>query len=183
VRRRVATVAVSIVVLATLWLTPSASAFGYKHTGFDPNDRARGTNCCYVDPDFRSTTRKVWVDKQKRAWLTITFRTYDYMAGGPYSAFVRLDPRGGPLADFRMHMWDSGDGPQGGCWFRSLTSGRYRQGALRGPDFTEHGLDRSSCRVPLRWLHPNKQIRWALYSPPTLGREEDHAPGPFAWYA
>jgi hypothetical protein len=69
-------------VIVSVAAVPHASA-AYKGTGFDANDRARGTNCCYVDPDFRSSTRKVRVDEKGRSWLTITFRTYDWLAGGP----------------------------------------------------------------------------------------------------
>jgi len=182
VRRLSALLASSLAVL-TLYAVAPASAARYEGTGLDANDRARGSNCCYIDPDFRSSTRKVWVDRKGRAWLTITFRTYDPLAGGPYEVFVRLDTRGGPLAEFRMHLFDSGMGPPFGCNLRSLTSGKYRRGVLRGPDFESDGSNRrASCRVRLAWLRPNKRIRWALYSPPFLGHDEDFAPRPGGWY-
>ena len=182
--RRILALVVSSVAVVSLFAVQPAYGQGYKSTGFDANDRAHGSNCCYVDPDFRSSTRKVWIDRTGRSWLTITFRTYDWMAGGPYEAFVRLDSRGGPHADFRMHLFDPGDGPPFGCMLRSLATGRYRRGVLKGPDFDNDGSGRrASCRVRLAWLRPDKHVRWGLYSPPVLGRDEDFAPRRGGWYA
>jgi len=83
----------------------------------------------------------------------------------------------------RAVLFDSGMGPPFGCNLRSLTSGKYRRGVLRGPDFESDGSNRrASCRVRLAWLRPNKRIRWALYSPPFLGHDEDFAPRPGGWY-
>lgn len=170
-------------VLALLIEAPAASAFGYDDTGYDPNDRAKGTNCCYIDPDFRSSTRKVWVDPHGRAWFTLTFRTYDWLTGGPYEAIVKLDSRGGPLAEFRMHFFDSGGGPPIFCSLTSVASGRHRRGVLTGPQFGSEGSGkRASCRVRLSWLKPNKRVSWTLYSPPVLGKDEDYAPGRGSWY-
>lgn len=171
----------SLPIAALLAISPASAA--YKDTGFDANDRNSGSDCCYIDPDFRSSTRKVWVDREGRSWLTLTFRTYDWMAGGPYEAYVRLDSRGGPLAEFRMHVFDSGLGPPFGCTLRSLASGNFRKGVLTVPNFdSEESGHRASCRVRLAWLMPNKQIRWGLYSPPGLGKDEDFAPRRGGWY-
>ena len=181
--RRLISLTVIGVSVVTLTAGPAAAAVRYKDTGFDANDRSPGHNCCYIDPDIRSSTRKVWVDRKGRSWLTVTFRTYDWMAGGPYEAFVRLDSRGGPLAEGRMHIFDSGEGPPFGCTLRSLASGTIRRGVLILPDFDSEGSGRrAACRVPLRWLKPNKQIRWGLYSPPGLGKDEDFAPVRGGWY-
>ena len=46
---------------------------------------------------------------------------------------------------------------------------------------------RATCRVPLRWVHPTKRIRWRLISPEGLeaGTEpgvDEYAPNDRGWY-
>jgi hypothetical protein len=140
-----------------------AFAFGYRTTGFDSNDRSGRR------PDISSSTRKVWAASNGHRYLTVTFRTYEVLPSW-WNAVIALDSRGGSLGDVRMHIWDNGDDGHG-CEVRG------RKGA-----FHRHGRW-GSCRIPIRFVHPNKRIRWKVLSlaPFDIGNA-DFAPNDRRWY-
>jgi hypothetical protein len=144
-------------------LVSPASAFGYRATGFDPNDRGGSR------PDISSTSRKVWAGSNGHSYLTVTIRTYEALPSW-FDARVGLDSRGGLLRDLRMHIWNNGaDGH--GCDVEA------RKGAFR-----EHGRW-ASCRVPLRYVHPTKRIRWKVLSLAGFDvGNPDYAPNDRGWY-
>jgi hypothetical protein len=140
-----------------------ASAFGYRATRFDPNDRGDKR------PDISSTTRKVWAASNGHSYLTVTLRTYEDLPSW-FIAVVVLDSRGGPRRDLRMRIWDNaGDGH--GCDVDG------RKGA-----FHQHGRW-GSCRVPLRYVNPNKRVRWKVISLASFDvGNPDYAPNDRGWY-
>ena len=144
-------------------LASPASAFGYRATGFDPNDRGGNR------PDISSTSRKVWAASNGHSYLTVTIRTYEDLPSW-FDALVVLDSRGGPLRDLRMHIWDNGDDGHG-CDVEG------KEGAFR-----ERGRW-ASCRVPLRYVHPTKRIRWKVLSVAGFDvANPDYAPNDRGWY-
>ena len=152
----------------------------YRDTKSDPDDVPIDPgSCCQQDPDLQSSTRKVTISGARRA-LFITFRTYEALEGY-WAVIVRLDTRGGPLVDAGMSIHDSGLGPRG-CGVRLKSANHRRRGTLQ---ISDDG-DRATCWVPLRWVHPNKRIRWKLIS--LAGQEgsepgvDDHAPDDRGWY-
>lgn len=158
---------VAVVALAAAALVPPASATSsarrdavYKDTGYDPNDvPVDEGSCCQQDPDVRSSTRKVATNSSGGRSLYITFRTFDSLQGY-WTVQVFLDTRGGPQADAKMRMHDTGVGPFR-CGVRFLAQGPRRRGKLT---LIAGGGDRATCRVPLRWVRPTKPIRWRLVS-------------------
>jgi hypothetical protein len=180
------TVIAVVAAMATAALTLPASATTvrsdplYKDTGYDPDDIPIDEgSCCQQDPDVHSTTRKVATSPRGKS-LFITVRAYESLEG--YWTFqVRLDTRGGPRSDAKMRLHDPGDGPTR-CGVRFLAWGPRRQGKLLLPMFS----DRATCRVPLRWVHPGKRIRWKLFSPAGAeGTEpgvDEYAPDDRGWY-
>jgi hypothetical protein len=186
-RARRAVVAVVAAALATAALTLPATATTvvrkdqlYKDTGYDPNDvQIDEGSCCQQDPDIRSTTRKVAEGSRGRS-LFITFRTYEPLQGY-WTVRVWLDTRGGRASDAKMRLHDSGLG-RVRCGVRFLAEGPRRQGRLLLPT----SGDRATCRVPLRWVHPSKRIRWKLFSAAGVeGTEpgvDDYAPDDRRWY-
>jgi len=153
-------VAVVAVVAVSVFRAAPAAAFGYRSTGFDPNDRpVDKSSCCQQDPDLRSTTRKVWVDKNERAWLSITFRAYERLIGY-WTVFVKLDTRGGQFADWRMRIRDPANG-RPGCGVRKPHAREGHHAYYSSP----RDGSRATCRVPMWLLEPNKRIRWKLFSP------------------
>ena len=150
-------------------------------TGYDPDDIPIDEgSCCQQDPDVKSTSRKVATGTRGRS-LFMTFRTYERLQGF-WTVRVPLDTRGGPRVDARMSLRDSGVGPTR-CGVRFLAKGPRRQGTLNLPLFGR----RATCRVPLRWVHPSKRIRWKLHSLAGVeGTEpgvDDYAPNDRGWYA
>lgn len=186
---RAGTVMLAAVALTTTALILPASAATqlrrdpvYIDTGYDPNDiPVDEGSCCQQDPDVRSTTRKVATNAKGGRSLFITFRAYERLEGY-WTVRVFLDTRGGPHTDAKMRLADSGVGPTR-CGVRFLAQGPRRQGLL---DLPRSG-DRATCRVPLRWVHPTKLIRWRLVSPAGLeGTEpgiDEYAPDDRGWYA
>jgi hypothetical protein len=180
-------VVLAVVAITTVGLASSAFAGAstprdpvYVDTGYDPDDiPVDEGSCCQRDPDIRSTTRKVATGTNGRS-LFITFRTYERLLGY-WAVRVRLDTRGGPDADAHMALRDSGVGPTR-CGVRFLAWGPRRQGTLHLP----RGGHRATCRVPLRWVHPSKRIRWKLLSPAGAeGTEpgvDEYAPDDRSWY-
>lgn len=181
-------VMLAAVTLAAAALTFPASATTperrdpvYVDTGYDPDDVPIDEgSCCQQDPDVRSTTRKVATSTKGGRSLFITFRAYEPLEGY-WTVHVLLDTRGGPRADAKMRLADSGVGPTR-CGVRFLAQGPRRQGILQLPRFG----DRATCRVPLRWVHPSKRIRWKLVSPAGVeGTEpgvDEYAPDDRGWY-
>jgi hypothetical protein len=147
----------------------------YRDSGFDPDDvPIDHTSCCQQDPDVRSTTRTVWVDRHERRGLTVSFGTYDPL-DDYWRVVVFLDTRGGPRYDATMMMLDPGTGP---CSFRWRGSTR-RVAHLRVTS------DHEFCRVPLGWARAAKRIRWRLFSrgggEGTGPAIDEHAPDS-GWY-
>lgn len=180
-----AAVAVSLATAALTLPASAATAFQrapvYVDTGYDPDDVPIDEgSCCQQDPAVRSTTRKVGSSTSGRRSLFITFRAFERLSGY-WTVRVFLDTRGGPHADARMRLADSGVGPTR-CGVRFLAEGPRRQGKLHLPRSGRRG----TCRVPLRWVHPNKLIRWRLLSPAGLeGTEpgvDEYAPDDRRWY-
>jgi len=173
-------VLVVVVAVMTLLGTAPAAAFGYKSTGRDPDDRPIDrTSCCQQDPDIRSTTRKVWVDAKARAWLSVTFRTYEPLIGY-WTVYVKLDTRGGQYAEWRMRIRDTGTG-RAGCSLRKPGAGEARRGSYTA---LASGSG-ATCRVPLWLIQPNKHIRWKLFSPHGFegsGRRVDEYAPDVGWY-
>lgn len=132
----------------------------YVDVGLDPDDVPIDEgSCCQQDPDIRSTKRRVFVDEGR--WLFVNFRAYEQLLGY-WKVVVRLDTRGGRRSDARMRIFDNGAG-RAGCAVRFRSEPR-RKGEYRASS----AGDRASCRVPLRWVNPNKRIRWRLFSPAGL---------------
>ena len=185
---RAGTAMLVAVALATTALTLPASATApvrrdavYKDTGYDPDDvPIDAGSCCQQDPDVRSTTRKVATNTNGGRSLFITFRTYERLEGY-WTVRVFLDTRGGPHVDAKMRLADSGVGPTR-CGVRFLAEGPRRRGVLHLP----RSGRRATCRVPLRWVHPTKRIRWRLHSLPGLeGTEpgvDEYAPDDRGWF-
>jgi hypothetical protein len=115
-RRLVPCLIVTCTIIATLGLGSTTVAartidigrIRYRDTGFDPDDRPKGDDCCQRDPDIQSSTRTVSVD-QEGHWLLVKFRTYDYLLGY-WAVRVYFDVRGGPSRDRRMRLRDTGTG-------------------------------------------------------------------------
>jgi hypothetical protein len=184
-RRLVPCLIVTCTIIATLGLgsttvaarTTDPGRIRYRDTGFDPDDRPNVDDYGVRDPDIRSSTRMVSVDQDGR-WLLVKFRTYDYLLGY-WTVRVYLDVRGGPSKDRRMRLRDTGTG-QAGCSFQVRPGGAWLRGEYR--DLAS--LDGAWCRVPLRWVHPTKRIRWTLFSPKSLesgNRIDEYAPD-LGWY-
>ena len=156
----------------------------YEDTGHDPDDVPIDEgSCCQQDPDVQSTTRKVATNRKGGRSLFLTFRTFRTFESlqGYWTVRVFLDTRGGPHTDAKMRLHDPGDGPTR-CGVRFLAYGPRRQGVLTLPPFGS----RATCRVPLRWVHPNKVIRWRLVSPAGVEGSEpgvdEYAPDDRGWY-
>jgi len=145
-------------------LASPASAFGYRATGLDPNDRGGR-----LRPDISSTTRKVWAASNGLAYLTVTIRTYRDLPSW-FDGRIALDSRGGAMRDFSMHIWNNGDDGHG-CDVDG------REGVFR-----QRGRW-ASCRVPLRYVRPNERIRWKVVSLAGFDvGNPDYAPNGRGWY-
>ena len=159
--RRLVPVLVSALVIA---VASSASASGYRSTGFDPNDRRDRFR-----PDISSTTRKVWAAPNGHSYLTVTIRTYKDLPSW-WDARVALDSRGGALRDLRMHIWNGGDDGHG-CDVDGKKGSFHQQGRW------------ARCRVPLRYVDPNKRIRWKVVALAAFDvGNPDYAPNGRGWY-
>ena len=156
-------------------LTPSNLV--YIDTGFDADDipDEQGAEDFQRDPDIRSTTRKVLVEDAGGRSLSLVVHIYRYFVGY-WRIVVRLDSRGGPHADARMTLSDDGAGTAR-CRVRFRSSGEAHRGNLRLES------DRAVCHAPLRWVHPNKRIRWKLFSRAAGNGIDEFAPNDHTWYA
>jgi hypothetical protein len=74
-------------------VTPAGAALIDRDIGFDANDIPPNG---HIDPDIRSTTRKL-AEHDGRRMLSIVVRFYESNAGWPL--WIRLDARGGPVVD------------------------------------------------------------------------------------
>jgi hypothetical protein len=162
---------VSLLIACVLAAGASASATVIdRDTGFDANDIPPNG---HIDPDIRSTTRKLAVHDGRRV-LTIVIRFYERHAWWPM--WIRIDARGGPRVD---HI-GSTFGDQCYVW----TKDRRRDGVeVRGD---AHGR-RLTCRMPDRLVSPTKSIRWKLRTKVPDGSRRgsfviDYAPSDRGWY-
>lgn len=154
-------------------LAVAAPAYGYEDTGFVPNDRRNNR----YDPDVSSTTRRVWLASNGHRYLTVTFRAYERLSY-LWTVIVSLDSRGGTQRDYRIYM-DSTEFSGHGCGvlhrgqhFRHFKGGAFKQ---------RH--DWARCRIPLRFVQPNKRIRWKLYSPTLITPGDvEYARNHRGWY-
>lgn len=168
--RRAMMLVVSVVVVLTVLLPETASAFGYKDTGFDEREGK------LVNLDIRSTTRKVWASPDGRGWLTIQIRSYEPL-GHDWFAEARIDSRDGPLTDYRLRLyWHFG---LEFCGVRHGSSAHWTQGSLiwGGSEDTW-----AICRVPLHLVRPNKPIRWKVFGINNRNEIDEFAPSGRGWY-
>lgn len=148
--------------------TPAAA---YLDGGVDPADDVDDMMNMVVD--LTSTTRRVWREDGRR-WLAIRFRSSEDLDFG-WNVDIRIDSRGGPNADALISTWNRG--PEGdGCNMGLAIEPQRKIGVFRIGD-------RSAwCRIPLRWVDPDKRIRWRLVSYPHEGDfDDEHAPD-HGWY-
>ena len=145
-------------------LASPAGAFGYRATGFDPSDRGG------KQPDISSTTRRVRAAPNGHAYLTVTLRTYEDLPSW-WTAVIVLDAQGGPLRDSRMDIWENAEDGHG-C-------------NVDGRQGTFHKRGRwASCRIPFRYVHPDKRIRWKVVSLAAFDvGNADYAPNDRGWFA
>lgn len=151
----------------------------YVDARADPNDRPIDhSSCCQQDPDIRTSTRTVLVDADGRRWLSIRFRAYEILQTY-WKVVVHLDARGSVREEGRMVIADLlGDLV---CAYRARgAEDRRGQGV-----FPLQG-DGATCRIPLAWLAPTKEIRWRLFSPAfdagTAGPRMDERAPDHGWY-
>jgi hypothetical protein len=146
---------------------------GYTDYGSDPDDRRP----VGFDPDIRATARKVWAAPNGHRYLTMSFWTYEHL-GLYWVVLVKIDSRGGPLADHRLEMYNADQSGKGcSMWKAGASSSTARRGAFRQSGRL------ATCRIPLPSVQPNKRIRWKLIS--TSGYVKDnveYAPNSRGWY-
>ena len=176
-----ATLFVSLILPASAATSLTQADLVYKDTGFDADDipRDQGEEMGVRDPDIRSTTRKITLEDAGGRTLSIAVTTYEYFYGY-WRIVVRLDSRGGPRADARMIIRDDGGGFER-CRVRFLSSGEAHLGELRFPG-EPPSYERVVCGAPLRWVHPNKRIRWTLISRAAGNGIDEYAPSDHTWY-
>jgi hypothetical protein len=154
-----------------LALTPATAVVIDRDTGFDANDVPPNG---HIDPDIRSTTRKLTVDDGGRQ-LSIVVRFYERHGGWPL--WIRLDARLGPRVDHIVSTF--GDS----CFV--WPKGHKRDGVEVRAE--AHGR-RFVCRMPARLVSPTKSIRWKVRTkvPDGSSRDStfviDYAPSDRGWY-
>jgi hypothetical protein len=154
-----------------LGVTPAGAAPIDRDIGFDANDIPSNG---HIDPDIRSTTRKL-AERGGRRMLSIVVRFYESNAGWPL--WIRLDARGGPVVDHIVNTF--GDS----CFV--WPKGHRRDGVqVRA---TAHGR-RFVCRMPAHVVSPTKSIRWKVRTQAPDGSRRDSdfvmdfAPSDRGWY-
>ena len=168
--RRTVCIVVGCLVATSLAAGPAMAVVIDRDTGFDANDVPPNG---HIDPDIRSTTRKVVVRDEGGRVLSIVVWFYERHGGWPL--WMRLDARGGPRVDHivstygECHVWPKGH--------------RRDKVEVRAK---AHGA-RFVCRMPARLVSPTKSIRWKVRTkaPDGSGAGEfvmDFAPSDRGWY-
>jgi hypothetical protein len=170
-RRTICTV-LGCLVAISLTATPAVALVVDRDTGFDANDIPPNG---HIDPDIRSTTRKLVAHDDSGRVLSIVVRFYE--RHGWWPLWIRLDARGGPRVDHIV----STHGDQCYVW----PKGHRRDGVqVRG---VAHG-DRFVCRMPARLVSSTKSIRWKVRTKVPDGSGQigtfvtDFAPSDRGWY-
>jgi hypothetical protein len=173
-RFRTASLPALLAVCVLIGVAPATATVIDRDVGFDPNDVPA---LPAIDPDIRSTTRKLTVQDGRRT-LSLVVRFYDPQGWWPL--WIRLDARGGPRVDHivstfgdECYVWPKGrrhDGVE--------VRGDVRSGARGG---------RVVCRMPARLVSPTKSIRWKVLTKYPDGDpgdtfEVDHAPSNHGFY-
>ncbi len=160
-----------LILCLLLGAVPAGAAVIDRDIGFDANDIPPNG---HIDPDIRSTTRKL-AERDGRRVLTIVVRFYERHAWWPM--WVRVDARGGPRVDHIVSTF----GDQCYVW----PKGRRHDGVeVRA---SAHG-DRLACRMPARTVSPTKSIRWKVRTKVPDGSRGgsefviDYAPSDRGWY-
>jgi hypothetical protein len=168
--RRAICIVLGCLVAMSLVATPAVAVVIDRDTGFDANDIPPNG---HIDPDIRSTTRKLVVRDDGGRVLSIVVRFYE--RHGWWPLWMRLDARGGPRVDHIVSTF----GDQCYVW----PKGHRHDGVeVRG---NAHGF-RFVCRMPARLVSPEKSIRWKVRTnvPDGSGSEfvMDFAPSDRGWY-
>lgn len=140
---------VALLFIGLLGIPQGWASAEYADTAFDPDDR----RVLALDPDIRSTTRRVTVRDGHR-FLTIAFHAYEAL-GDYWFVRTRLDSRAGPERDYKMLIANE----EGGACLLY----RPHEDSVRGK-FSQ-ASHRAACRIPARFVRPTKQIRWKIFSP------------------
>jgi hypothetical protein len=170
--RRAICTALGCLVAMSLAASPAVAVVVDRDTGFDANDIPPNG---HIDPDIRSTTRKL-VDRDTGSRvLSIVVRFYE--RHGWWPLWMRLDARGGPRVDHIVSTF----GDQCYVWPKGHRSDGVQ---VRG---VAHG-DRFVCRMPARLVSPTKSIRWKVRTKVPDGSGSvgtfvmDFAPSDRGWY-
>ena len=170
--RRAICAVVGCLVAMSLAASPAVAVVVDRDTGFDANDIPPNG---HIDPDIRSTTRKL-VDRDTGSRvLSIVVRFYE--RHGWWPLWMRLDARGGPRVDHIVSTF----GDQCYVWPKGHRSDGVQ---VRG---VAHG-DRFVCRMPARLVSPTKSIRWKVRTKVPDGSGSagtfvmDFAPSDRGWY-
>ena len=169
--RRTICIVVGCLVAMSLAVAPAVAVVVDRDTGFDANDIPPNG---HIDPDIRSTTRKVVSRDEGGRVLSIVVRFYE--RPGWWPLWMRLDARDGPRVD---HMVTT-NGTQCFVWRKGHHRDRVEvRGDTQG--------DRFVCRMPARLVSPTKSIRWKVRTraPDGSGASEfvmDFAPSDRGWY-
>ena len=148
-------------------------ALAYVDRGTDPRDGAgEGTVV-----DIGRSIRRVHPGEHGRR-LSVVIVPYE-LAYNSYDLDVYLDSRGGHRADFRLSL----DNTEGPLRCRLYRRGRHEPVArcriIQGGGPAD--ITRIKARLPARYVHPNKRIRWRIVAPPLAVDWTDRAPDR-GWY-
>jgi hypothetical protein len=156
-----------------VWLVlPAESALAYVDRGFDPDDR----RAAGLDPDIRSTVRRVWITEGSRRALSIKFRAYERL-GNYWDVMALLDSKGGLRADYVMDLYNYDQSGRGCAVWPQGHPHQSIQGEFRQRGHT------ARCKAPARLVLPSKRIRWRLRSTSMYARNNtDIAPNGGGWY-
>lgn len=167
--RRFLSWVVGFAIVVPLAGAPAQAGYGYRDTGFDPNDVSESDFVV----DVRSSTRKVWQDDHGNRWLTITIRAHDSLSGH-FEVVASIDAQGGPIRESHA-VFVAFEGDQW-CYWTNGDDGSILPLRIDGPTAT--------CRIPMRLIEPTKRIRWRLRSPHPESQSQglvDRAPNT-GWY-
>jgi hypothetical protein len=142
------------VALAALLLMPSAGAC--RIVGTDPDDRRPLGS----DPDIRSSILEVGPRENGR-FLVLVVRAFEEF-GDYWTIRAYLDAQGPrrrtDRADHTMVLWNADTGGAG-CTVRERGQGNPEERGV----FRQNGRA-ARCRVPIRFIQPDRPIRWRLVS-------------------